>query len=74
MTKHIPQEILDVYNKVKKANFEIYLVGGSVRNLLLKKPIKDWDMTTNATPEAILKLFANVQNFAWNILDHTGIV
>ena len=57
MTKHIPQEILDVYNKVKKANFEIYLVGGSVRNLLLKKPIKDWDMTTSATPQDLLKIF-----------------
>ncbi|MDO8582990.1 MAG: HD domain-containing protein [bacterium] len=57
MTEHIPEEILEVYNKVQKAGFEAYLVGGSIRNLLLKKPVKDWDMTTNATPEQILKIF-----------------
>jgi len=57
MIEHIPQEILDIYKKVEKANFEVYLVGGCVRNMLLKKPVKDWDMTTNATPEQILKVF-----------------
>lgn len=57
MRQHIPQEILDIYNKVNKANFEIYLVGGCVRNLLLKKPVKDWDMTTDAAPEDLLKIF-----------------
>ncbi len=57
MVKLIPQEILDIYNRVKKANFEVYLVGGCVRNFLLKKPVKDWDMTTNAAPEQILKIF-----------------
>ncbi len=35
----------------------MYLVGGSVRNLLLEKPAKDWDLTTNAKPEEILPLF-----------------
>jgi tRNA nucleotidyltransferase (CCA-adding enzyme) len=57
MLKLIPGEILKVYKKAKEANFEAYLVGGCVRNMLLKKPIKDWDMTTNATPEQILKVF-----------------
>lgn len=57
MIQHIPQEILDIYNRVKNANFEVYLVGGCVRNMLLKKPVKDWDMTTNATPEDLLKIF-----------------
>ncbi len=59
MTELIPQEILDIYTRLEKANFEAYLVGGCTRNLLLKRPIKDWDMTTNATPEQILKLFSN---------------
>jgi len=53
----IPSEILDIYKKFQDAGFEIYLVGGCVRNLLLEKPVKDWDLTTNATPEEILKLF-----------------
>ncbi|MCL5114147.1 MAG: CCA tRNA nucleotidyltransferase [Patescibacteria group bacterium] len=55
----IPDKILDIYKKFEKKNFKIYLVGGCVRNLLLKKDIKDWDMTTNATPQEMLKLFPN---------------
>ncbi len=57
MVKLIPQEILDIYKKLTQANFEVFLVGGCVRNMLLKKPVKDWDMTTNATPEDILRIF-----------------
>ena len=53
----IPSEIIDIYNKFKKSGFEIYLVGGCVRNLLIEKSVKDWDFTTNAKPEDILKLF-----------------
>ncbi len=59
MVNIIPQEIIDIYRKLESANFEVYLVGGSVRNLMLKREIKDWDLTTNATPEEILKLFPN---------------
>lgn len=57
MLRLIPEEILGVYKKINEANFEAYLVGGCVRDMLLKKSIKDWDMTTNATPEQILKIF-----------------
>ena len=57
MIKLIPEEILKTYKKIQEANFEIYLVGGCVRNMLLKKPVKDWDMTTNAVPEQMLKIF-----------------
>ncbi len=57
MIKLIPEEILKIYREMQEANFEAYLVGGCVRNMLLKKPIKDWDMTTNATPEELLKIF-----------------
>src|SRR3989344_613853 len=57
MFQNIPQEILNIYKKFGEAKLEVYLVGGCVRNLLLQKPVKDWDLTTNATPEEILKLF-----------------
>jgi len=59
MTKLIPEEILKIYRQLKEAGFEIYLVGGCVRNMLLNEPVKDWDMTTNATPEEMLKIFKN---------------
>ena len=59
MQKQIPERILEVYKKVEKAGYEIYFVGGCVRNLLLKKTVKDWDLTTNATPQDLLKIFPN---------------
>jgi len=57
MVKLIPQEILDIYKRVDEANFQVYLVGGCVRNMLLGKPVKDWDIATSATPQDILKIF-----------------
>jgi len=59
MTTLIPKEVLKIYRALEENNFEAYFVGGSVRNLILKRTIKDWDLTTNATPEQILKAFPN---------------
>src|SRR3989344_6877150 len=59
MIENIPKEIIDIYKKFENSNFEVYFVGGCVRNLFLQKEVKDWDFTTNATPEEILKLFPN---------------
>lgn len=53
----MPPEITDLMDKFKKAGFEIYVVGGVVRNLISGKVASDWDFTTNAAPEEILKLF-----------------
>ena len=59
MQKDIPNEVIEIYKKLQKANFEVYFVGGCVRSLLLSNSVKDWDLTTNATPEQILKVFQN---------------
>lgn len=53
----LPEEIKKIIKKFKNHNFQIYLVGGAVRNLLLNKKITNWDLATNATPEEIQKLF-----------------
>ena len=53
----LPSPVLDFMNTVRKSGFEVYVVGGAVRNLLLKKEVTNWDFTTNATPEQIQKLF-----------------
>ncbi|MEK7185998.1 MAG: CCA tRNA nucleotidyltransferase [Patescibacteria group bacterium] len=55
----IPNEIRQVYEKIKIAGFEAYLVGGSVRGIIMQKQVKDWDLATNAVPEEILKIFPN---------------
>lgn len=53
----IPPEVTKVTNTLREAGFEAYLVGGCVRDLLAKRISKDWDVTTNATPEQIQSLF-----------------
>lgn len=53
----IPTEVSYVTNTLKNAGFEAFLVGGCVRDLLLDRKPKDWDVTTNATPEQIIPLF-----------------
>lgn len=57
MITQIPEDVLEIYKKIQKAGFEVYLVGGCVRDILMKKQVKDWDLTANATPDEILKIF-----------------
>ena len=53
----IPKEIKSILKNLQSAGFEAYIVGGCVRDFLLDKEPKDWDITTNATPEEIQKIF-----------------
>lgn len=53
----IPNEVLFVTNGLEQAGFEAYLVGGCVRDLLIGRTPKDWDVTTNAHPEQIQTIF-----------------
>ncbi|AMG30199.2 polynucleotide adenylyltransferase [Grimontia hollisae] len=57
--KDISENALKVLYRLNKAGFEAYLVGGGVRDLLLNKQPKDFDIATNATPEEVRKLFRN---------------
>lgn len=57
MQKKLPPYVITILEKFEKAGFEIYVVGGAVRDLLLERRDFDWDFTTNATPEEILKIF-----------------
>jgi len=53
----IPAEVTYVAETLEKAGFEAYIVGGCVRDLLLGRVPRDWDLTTNAKPEQIVSLF-----------------
>ncbi len=53
----IPSYVTHVTETLEKAGFEAYIVGGCVRDLLLGRTPKDWDITTNAIPEQIIPLF-----------------
>ena len=62
----IPREVSYVTNTLENATylnasgergFEAYLVGGCVRDIIMGREPKDWDITTNAKPEQIINLF-----------------
>jgi poly(A) polymerase/tRNA nucleotidyltransferase (CCA-adding enzyme) len=53
----IPKEVKNILSSLQKAGFEAYIVGGCVRDFLLEATPKDWDITTNAKPEEIQKIF-----------------
>ncbi len=60
----IPPELIDadaakVVHRLTRGNFEAYLVGGCVRDLLLGRKPKDFDIATSATPPEIKALFRN---------------
>ena len=68
----VPQEILELCTTLKKAGFQTYLIGGCVRDLLLDREPKDWDITTNAKPEEIQALFE--ETFYENKFGTVGVV
>jgi len=59
LIKKIPKEVREILQKLLDNGFEAYLVGGCVRDLILKRKPKDWDITTNAKPEEIQRIFPN---------------
>ncbi len=57
--KHISDGALKVMARLRASGFQAYLVGGSVRDLLLGKRPKDFDIATDATPEQVRGVFRN---------------
>jgi putative nucleotidyltransferase with HDIG domain len=57
MNISVKEEVKNLYFKLEQKGYEVYLVGGCVRNLFLRLPVTDWDLTTNATPEQIQEVF-----------------
>ena len=58
--KNLPsefQEALPVLKKIKNAGFEAYFVGGSVRDALLNRPVRDVDIASSSYPEETKRIF-----------------
>jgi tRNA nucleotidyltransferase (CCA-adding enzyme) len=68
----VPKEVLMVIAVLNGASYEAYLVGGCVRDLLMGVKPKDYDITTNATPEEIISLFP--KTFYENVYGTVGVV
>jgi putative nucleotidyltransferase with HDIG domain len=54
----LPNQVLEIIKKTQKEGFEIYIVGGAVRDILMEKKVSDWDFATNAKPEEITTIFS----------------
>jgi len=61
MITKIPKQVIEVLQKIEESGFEAYIVGGCVRFLLMAEKNaegpSDWDVTTNATPDEVQKIF-----------------
>ena len=54
---NLPKFVISISKTLNEAGFKAYIVGGCVRDMIQDIKPKDWDITTDATPEEILKLF-----------------
>ena len=64
---NIPKNALYIINNLENNGFEAYVVGGCVRDSLLGREPKDWDICTSATPQEIINCFPNDR------IEETGI-
>lgn len=53
----IPKEVVEIISKLNQKGYEGYIVGGCVRDLLMDRTPKDWDLTTSAKPEEVKAIF-----------------
>jgi putative nucleotidyltransferase with HDIG domain len=72
IANQIPKEVAMVIAVLQGASFEAFLVGGCVRDLIMGNKPKDYDITTNATPEEIIALFP--KTFYENTYGTVGVV
>jgi tRNA nucleotidyltransferase (CCA-adding enzyme) len=70
----IPAFVSHVTHALQEAGFEAYLVGGSVRDMLMGKTPKDWDIATNAHPEQVQETFKELKTVCENNFGTVTIV
>lgn len=64
----IPNDVKLIHQIFKNEGFDLFLIGGCVRDTVLGIKPKDWDLVTNAIPERVIELLKN-QEFVSNILE-----
>lgn len=69
--QNIPAPVIETLSALEKAGFEAFIVGGCVRDLILGRAPRDWDITTNARPEEIQKIFP--ESFYENVFGTVGV-
>lgn len=59
----IPRKIISIIETIENEGFSAYIVGGSVRDLILGIEPNDWDIATNATPDEIEGIFGKLDDY-----------
>jgi tRNA nucleotidyltransferase (CCA-adding enzyme) len=65
---HVPVEVTHLILLLRAAGYEAYVVGGCVRDRLLGREPKDWDVTTNATPTQVKNVLQTTGNPRWTVV------
>lgn len=58
MRINLPEKVKRIIDRLSKAGYEAYAVGGCVRDSILGREPQDWDITTSAKPEQIKEIFS----------------
>jgi len=56
----VPDPVVELCREFERGGFRAWVVGGSLRDVLLERTPKDWDLATNATPQQVMQLFKRV--------------
>lgn len=70
----LPVSVENAISRLTGAGYGAYLVGGSVRDSLMGRPVHDYDLTTSALPEQVLELFSDTKVFTAGIKHGTVTV
>ena len=70
---NIPELVTQITKQLEDAGFEAFLVGGCVRDHFMGISPKDYDITTNATPEQIVNIFGEERTFYDNSFGTVGV-
>lgn len=57
MTLTIPDRVIEICRRLEKAGHRAWIVGGCVRDLLMGRPVSDWDLATSALPGEVQAVF-----------------
>jgi len=66
----IKKEAFYILNDLNDLNFESYICGGAIRDILLGKTVKDFDITTQATPKEVMDIFKGRYTVLPTGIDH----
>ena len=64
-SNEIPLNIANLMRAFEANGYEILIVGGAIRDSILKRPLKDYDLATNAKPDEIKKVVDGLKGYRY---------